>query len=58
MSSASSTKPPNLENAPDANLPYQPSDDGFVFSKAEIESYIGREERWQQANDHELSMHA
>jgi hypothetical protein len=33
----------------DANLPYQPSDDGFVFSKAEIESYIGREERWQQA---------
>ena len=38
----------------DANLPYQPSDDGFVFSKAEIESYIGREERWQQANDHEL----
>jgi hypothetical protein len=42
----------------DANLPYQPSDDGFVFSKAEIESYIGREERWQQANDHESSMHA
>jgi hypothetical protein len=42
----------------DANLPYQPSDDGFVFSKAEIESYIGREERWQQANDHELSIHA
>src|ERR1700730_15210393 len=42
----------------DANLPYQPSDDGFVFSKAEIETYIGREERWQQANDHELSIHA
>jgi hypothetical protein len=42
----------------DANLPYQPSDDGFVFSKAEIESYIGREERWQQANDHESCMHA
>src|SRR5580704_14744910 len=42
----------------DANLPYQPSDDGFVFSTAEIESYIGREERWQQATDHELSMHA
>jgi hypothetical protein len=42
----------------DANLPYQPSDDGFVFSKAEIECYIGREERWQQANDHELSIHA
>ena len=42
----------------DANLPYQPSDDGFVFSKAEIETYIGREERWQQANDHESYMHA
>ena len=42
----------------DENLPYQPADDGFVFSKAEIESYIGREERWQQANDHESSMHA
>ena len=42
----------------DANLPYQPSDDGFVFSKAEIESYIGREERWQQANEHDLYEHA
>jgi hypothetical protein len=42
----------------DENLPYQPADDGFVFSKAEIESYIGREERWQQANDHDLSEHA
>jgi hypothetical protein len=42
----------------DANLPYQPAQDGFVFSKAEIEAYIEREERWQQATDHELSMHA
>jgi hypothetical protein len=42
----------------DSNLPYQPSDDGFVFSKAEIEAYIGREERWQQANDHELAAYA
>ena len=42
----------------DANLPYQPSDDGFVFSKAEIEAYIGREERWQQATDHELVAYA
>src|SRR5437868_3655980 len=42
----------------DANLPYQPAQDGFVFSKAEIEAYIEREERWEQANDHELSMHA
>jgi hypothetical protein len=42
----------------DANLPYQPAQDGFVFSTAEIEAYIGREDRWQQATDHELSMHA
>jgi hypothetical protein len=42
----------------DENLPYQPADDGFVFSQAEIESYIGREERWQQANDHDLYEHA
>jgi len=42
----------------DENLPYQPADDGFVFSKAEIESYIGREERWQQANEHDLYEHA
>jgi hypothetical protein len=42
----------------DANLPYQPSDDGLVFSQAEIERYINREERWEQANDHESCMHA
>jgi hypothetical protein len=42
----------------DANLPYQPAQDGFVFSTAEIEAYIEREERWEQAHDHELSMHA
>jgi hypothetical protein len=42
----------------DANLPYRPSDDGFVFSNAEIEAYIGREERWQQANDHDLCAEA
>ena len=42
----------------DANLPYQPAQDGFVFSKAEIEAYIEREERWQQADEHESSMHA
>jgi len=42
----------------DANLPYQPAQDGFVFSKTEIEAYIEREERWQQADEHESSMHA
>jgi hypothetical protein len=38
----------------DENLPYEPAEDGFVFSNAEIETYINREERWQQATDHEL----
>jgi len=38
----------------DANLPYQPAEDGFVFSTAEIERHITREERWEQAVDHEL----
>src|SRR5579864_920490 len=33
----------------DSNLPYEPAQDGFVFSKAEIETYIDREERWEQA---------
>jgi hypothetical protein len=41
-----------------ANLPYQPSDDGLVSSKAEIETYMSREERWEQANDQELYEHA
>jgi hypothetical protein len=39
----------DIENAPGRESCYQPSDDGFVFSKAEIEAYINREERWQQA---------
>src|SRR6202158_4674729 len=43
---------------PDQPSAYNPADDGFVFSNAEIETYIDREERWQQANDHESSMHA
>jgi hypothetical protein len=38
----------------DENIPYQPAEDGFVFSNAEIETYINREERWQLATDHEL----
>jgi len=42
----------------DANLPYEPAQDGFVFSKAEIEAYIEREERWQQADDHESCQYA
>jgi hypothetical protein len=36
------------------NLPYQPADDGFVFSNAEIETFIRREERGHQAYIHYL----
>jgi hypothetical protein len=42
----------------DENRPYEPAEDGFVFSTAEIETYITREERWEQAVDHELVAHA
>jgi len=42
----------------DENAPYNPTDDGFVFSTAEIETYMSREERWQQANEHEFYEHA
>jgi hypothetical protein len=38
--------------------PYNPADDGFVFSKAEIETYIGREERRHQADLHDFEAHA
>src|SRR5580704_3855838 len=34
----------------DENLPYQPTDDGFVFSNDEIETFLHREERRQKAN--------
>src|ERR1700688_1169853 len=40
--------------APYNPAPYNPADDGFVFSKAEIETYMGREERRQQANLHDF----
>ena len=42
----------------DENLPYQPAEDGFVFSNAEIETYMDREKRRQQANRHDLYSHA
>ena len=38
----------------DENLPYQPADDGFVFSNAEIETFLRREARSQQANHHDF----
>ena len=42
----------------DENLPYQPADDGFVFSNAEIETFLRREERSEQANHHDFYGHA
>ena len=42
----------------DENLPYQPTDDGFVFSNDEIETFLHREERRQQANTHDFYAHA
>jgi hypothetical protein len=43
---------------PDQPAPYNPADDGFVFSNAEIETHMGREQRLQQANRHDLYSHA
>jgi hypothetical protein len=42
----------------DEHLPYEPAEDGFVFSNAEIETFIRREERRQQANVHAFYAHA
>jgi hypothetical protein len=38
--------------------PYNPADDGFVFSNAEIETFLHREERMQQAKIHDFYAHA
>jgi hypothetical protein len=38
--------------------PYNPADDGFVFSNTEIETFLRREERKQQANNHDFYAHA
>lgn len=42
----------------DENLPYQPADDGFVFSNDEIETFLRREERRQLASIHDFEAHA
>jgi hypothetical protein len=42
----------------DENLPYQPTDDGFVFSNDEIETFLHREERRQKANTRDFCAHA
>ena len=46
------------QNLPYQPAPYNPADDGFVFSSAEIEAYMDREERRHQANDHDFEAHA
>jgi hypothetical protein len=38
--------------------PYNPAEDGFVFSTAEVETFLHREKRRQQANRHDLYTHA
>jgi hypothetical protein len=42
----------------DENLPYQPTEDGFVFSNDEIETFLHREERRQKANTRDFCAHA
>jgi hypothetical protein len=46
------------ESFPNQPAPYNPADDGFVFSTAEIEAFLSREERRQQAKLHEFEAHA
>ena len=41
----------NLQLHKDKDLPYNPLDDGFVFSNAEIETYIQRHNRREEADD-------
>ena len=38
----------------DENLPYQPTDDGFVFSSAEIETFMRRQNHIERANTHDF----
>ncbi len=42
----------------DENLPYEPAEDGFVFSNDQIETFLRRQDRSQQANIHRLYAHA
>jgi hypothetical protein len=46
------------ENFPNQPAPYNPADDGFVFSNAEIETFLRREERSEKANIHDFYRHA
>ncbi len=38
----------------DQNLPYEPAEDGFVFSNGQIETFLRRQDRSEQANSHDF----
>src|SRR5579864_580894 len=40
------------------DLPYEPAEDGFVFSNDEIETYLRRQHRSEQADTHDFYRHA
>jgi len=39
------------------NLPYHPTEDGFVFSNDQIETFLRRQNRSEQANTHDFEAH-
>jgi len=41
----------------DENIPYEPSEDGFVFSNDQIETFLRRQNRSQQASIHDFESH-
>ena len=40
------------------DLPYQPAEDGFVFSNDELETYLRRQHRSEQTDTHDFYRHA
>jgi predicted negative regulator of RcsB-dependent stress response len=47
-----------LKMLKDENLPYQPAEDGFVFSNSEIETFLQRQDRLERAHVHEFESYA
>jgi hypothetical protein len=41
----------------DENIPYEPAEDGFVFSNDQIETFLRRQDRSQQASIHDFEAH-
>jgi len=41
----------------DQNLPYEPAEDGFVFSNGQIETFLRRQDRSEQASIHAFYAH-